>query len=80
MYFFFFFLGEKCQIDDDPVSMVIEDTQPFSIVEDKGFKRFVKSLNPNYVLPTKKVIKALKIVLLLNKQFTMWTGRTEAQT
>lgn len=69
----------KCQIDDDLVSMVIEDTQPFSIVEDKGLKRFVKSLNQNYVLLTKKVIKALN-VLLLDKQFTMWTGRTEAQT
>lgn len=49
------------------VSMVIEDTQPFSIVEDKGFKRFVRSLNPSYVLHIKKVVKALKIVLLLNK-------------
>ena len=59
--------GEKSQIDEDLVRMVIEDTQPFSIVEDKGFKRFVKSLNPTYVLPTKKVIKALNMVLLLNK-------------
>ncbi|XP_076747072.1 uncharacterized protein LOC111500676 isoform X3 [Maylandia zebra] len=53
--------GEQSQIDEDLVSMVIEDSQPFSIVEDKGFKRFVKSLNPSYVLPTKKVIKAVKI-------------------
>ncbi|KAG7481757.1 hypothetical protein JOB18_004138 [Solea senegalensis] len=48
--------GEKSQIDEDLVSMVIEDTQPYSIVEDKGFKRFVKSLNPTYVLPSKKLL------------------------
>ncbi|XP_076746565.1 uncharacterized protein LOC143421316 [Maylandia zebra] len=53
--------GEQSQIDEDLVSMVIEDSQPFSIVEDKGFKRLVKSLNPSYVLPTKKVVKAVKI-------------------
>ncbi|XP_076738533.1 uncharacterized protein LOC143416797 [Maylandia zebra] len=51
--------GEQSQIDEDLVSMVIEDSQPFSIVEDKGFKRFVESLNPSYVLPTKKALKVM---------------------
>ncbi|XP_025761486.1 zinc finger BED domain-containing protein 4-like [Oreochromis niloticus] len=44
--------GEQSPIDEDLVSMVIEDSQPFSIVEDKRFKRSVKSVNPSYVLPT----------------------------
>lgn len=65
--FYFLSSGEKSQIDENLVSMVIVDTQPFSIMEDKGFQRFVRSLNPTYVLSTKKVIKTLKIVLLLNK-------------
>ena len=37
------------------MDMVVEDSQPFSIVEDSGFKKLVKALNPNYVLPTKQV-------------------------
>lgn len=61
LYLYCLSSGEQSQIDEDLVSMVIEDSQPFSIVEDKGFKRFVKSLNPSYVLPTKKAIKAVKI-------------------
>lgn len=34
---------------------LIADTQPFNIVEDQVFRRFVKELKPNYVLPTRKV-------------------------
>ena len=42
-------------MDEALVDMVIEDSRPFSIVEDKGFKKLVKALNPNYVLPTRQV-------------------------
>lgn len=42
-------------MDEALVAMIIEDTQPFSIVEDQGFRKFVKALNPNYNLPTRKV-------------------------
>ena len=49
------FSGDKNKMDEALVGMVIEDTQPFSIVEDQGFRKFVKALNPNYVLPTRKV-------------------------
>lgn len=42
------FLGEKNEIDEALVNMTIEDTWgPFSIVEDQGFRKFVKTLNPN---------------------------------
>ncbi|XP_029292076.1 zinc finger BED domain-containing protein 4-like isoform X2 [Cottoperca gobio] len=34
--------------------MVIEDSQPFTIVEDKGFRTLVKAFSPNYVLPTRQ--------------------------
>ncbi|KAI3376157.1 hypothetical protein L3Q82_016684, partial [Scortum barcoo] len=39
--------------------MVIEDSQPFTIVEDKGFRKLVKALNPAYVLPTRQALKAM---------------------
>lgn len=32
------------------------DFQPFSVVEDKGFKDFVRALNPSYDLPSRKHI------------------------
>lgn len=36
--------------------MVTEDFQPFSIVDDSGFKQFVNALNPSYEIPSRKVI------------------------
>lgn len=32
------------------------DFQPFSVVEDYGFKKFVANLNPSYELPSRKTI------------------------
>ena len=34
--------------------MIAVDGQPYSIVEDIGFNRLMKSLKPNYVLPSRK--------------------------
>ncbi|KAL0973170.1 hypothetical protein UPYG_G00199880 [Umbra pygmaea] len=39
--------------------MVVKDLQPFTIVEDEGFRAFVKKLDPSYVLPSRKVLKAM---------------------
>lgn len=36
--------------------MFTDDLQPFSIVEDKGFKEFIQALNPAYELPSRKTI------------------------
>ncbi|XP_034455384.1 zinc finger BED domain-containing protein 4-like [Hippoglossus hippoglossus] len=46
--------GEKNDVDEALVNMVIEDSQPFTIVEDKGFRKLVKAFNPTYVLPTRQ--------------------------
>ncbi|KAJ2954342.1 hypothetical protein O0L34_g2603 [Tuta absoluta] len=48
--------NEKKKIDDLLMQLFIYDYQPFSIVEDRGFKAFVEGLNPSYVLPTRKVL------------------------
>lgn len=47
--------GEKNDVGMALVNMVTEDTQTFSIVEDRGFRKFVEALNPTYVLPTRQV-------------------------
>lgn len=44
------------QIDDSLMLLFIHDFQPFSIVEDYGFKKFVSVLNPSYDLPSRKTI------------------------
>ncbi|CAH0726848.1 unnamed protein product, partial [Brenthis ino] len=36
--------------------MITQDYQPFSVVEDNGFKGFVEALNPSYELPNRKLI------------------------
>lgn len=48
-------MTRKKELDEALVSMIVKDTQPFSIVEDAGFREFVAKLDPTYVLPTRKV-------------------------
>jgi len=38
------------------LKLFVNDYQPFKIVEDSGFKNFVKALNPNYELPNHHAI------------------------
>ena len=35
------------------LKMIVRDFQPFSIVEDAGFREFVHALDPSYVIPTR---------------------------
>ncbi|CAK1584211.1 unnamed protein product [Parnassius mnemosyne] len=44
----------KKQIDDHLMNLFIWDLQPFSIVEDKGFREFIKFAFPNYTIPSRK--------------------------
>lgn len=43
------------------------DFQPFRMIEDKGFQNFVKQINPNYVLPSRKTVSATYIPALYEK-------------
>lgn len=36
--------------------MVVKDTQPFSLLKDKGFRAL---LHPAYILPSRKALKAM---------------------
>lgn len=44
------------KIDESLMLLFTRDFQPFSIVEDYGFKKFVMALNPSYQLPARKTI------------------------
>lgn len=47
---------EKKKLDKLLLGLITKDYQPFSIVEDNGFVEFVHGLNPNYSLPSRKVL------------------------
>lgn len=44
--------NKKKELDNLVVRMIVEDLQPLSVVEDKGFKKLVNGLNPRYDLPS----------------------------
>ncbi|KAK1888975.1 Zinc finger BED domain containing protein 4 [Dissostichus eleginoides] len=57
----------KQDLDEALVNLIVKDTQPFSVVEDVGFRAFVALLDPNYVIPTRQAMVDAKCVLERNK-------------
>ncbi|XP_034397254.1 zinc finger BED domain-containing protein 1-like [Cyclopterus lumpus] len=49
----------KQELNEALVSMIVKDTQPFTVVDDVGFRAFVSKLDPNYVIPTRQALKAM---------------------
>lgn len=45
---------KKKHLDELLMHMIVADLQPLSIVEDKGFRKFVNGLDPRYVLPSRR--------------------------
>lgn len=61
---------KKEEIDRDLLDLFIKDYQPFSIVEDAGFKKFTKWI-PGYELPSRKTISNSMIPALYHESFNM---------
>ncbi|XP_077097966.1 E3 SUMO-protein ligase ZBED1-like [Siphateles boraxobius] len=51
----------KRELDEALVNMVVKDSQPFSIVDDCGFKEFVSLLDSTYTLPSRKALKNMVV-------------------
>jgi len=49
-------LTKSKQIDNQLAIVIAKEFQPYSLVENKEFKKFVKLLNPGYTLPSRKTI------------------------
>ncbi|KAI4467721.1 dna replication-related element factor isoform a [Holotrichia oblita] len=49
-------IQDKKNIDDSLLLLFTRDFQPFSVVDDYGFKKFVSTLNQSYELPSRKTI------------------------
>lgn len=48
----------KNAVEEALINMVIEDCQPFSFVEDTGFRKLIQAFDPTYVLPTRRVCES----------------------
>ncbi|KAL0812030.1 hypothetical protein ABMA28_009424 [Loxostege sticticalis] len=53
--------------------MMTLDFQPFSIVEDEGFKEFVAAVNPSYELPSRKTLSNA----LLSSEYSEQLGKVQ---
>ncbi|KAK7156879.1 hypothetical protein R3I94_006810 [Phoxinus phoxinus] len=51
--------SKKEMVNEALVYMVIKDSQPFSIVDEDGFKEPLHVLDPTYVIPTRMGLKAM---------------------
>lgn len=47
--------------------MIVKEYYPFSIVEDKEFKKLINMLNPGYSLPSRKTLSVSLLPVLYNK-------------
>nr|XP_020464943.1 uncharacterized protein LOC109965354 [Monopterus albus] len=61
MYTFSLPGNRKQDLDDCFVNFIFKDSQPFSVVEDVGFKELVAKLDPTYALPTRKALKNMVV-------------------
>ena len=48
--------NRKQEIDRLVLRMMVRDLQPFSVVEDEGFKDLIRGLDPRYNLPSRRTI------------------------
>lgn len=44
---------QKNKVDEALITMIAKDFQPFSIVEDEGFREYTAALDPSYALPSR---------------------------
>ncbi|KAI7795324.1 putative zinc finger BED domain-containing protein 6-like, partial [Triplophysa rosa] len=51
--------SRKQMIDEALVNMIIKDSQPFSVVEDEGFRGLIHTRDRTYVLPSRQALKKM---------------------
>ncbi|KAK7881406.1 hypothetical protein WMY93_029815 [Mugilogobius chulae] len=60
--------AKQTTTDEELAKMIALDFQPFSIVDDRGFNKFVYALNPMYALPSRKTLCQKMIPDLYHRQ------------
>lgn len=59
--YLFVLVGRKQDLDEALVNMIVKNLQPFSILDDSGFKDFVALLDPTYTLPSRRALKNMVV-------------------
>lgn len=67
-------------IDEELAKMIARDFQPFSVVEDKGFRSYTQDLNPMYVLPSRKTLSQKTIPRLYDRERASLQERVKEAT
>ncbi|XP_060790819.1 zona pellucida protein C [Neoarius graeffei] len=71
--------GRKKELDEVFLKMIMKDVQPFPMVEDEGFRAFVRKVDPTYILPTSKALKTRVVSNLGFSAFpASWSGPAES--
>ncbi|KAJ4922008.1 hypothetical protein JOQ06_004027, partial [Pogonophryne albipinna] len=58
---------QQSKVDQALVKMIATDFQPFTIVEDRGFRAYTAALDPSYVLPSRGTISKRMLPNLFEK-------------
>ena len=58
---------QQGKVDEALVKMLATDFQPFSIVEDRGFRAYTQALDPTYVLPSRSTLSTQMVPNLFEK-------------
>lgn len=59
---------ERNKIDFCLLKMILYDFQPFSIVNDIGFREYTHALNPNYEIPDRKTLSVTLLPKVYEKR------------
>ncbi|XP_019744028.1 uncharacterized protein LOC109526890 [Hippocampus comes] len=51
--------SRKHALDQAVLNFIIKESQPLSIVESDGFRQLLRTLEPSYVLPSRKIVKEM---------------------
>jgi len=49
-------MSKSKAIDQQLVKMIVKEYRPFSVVEDKEFRKLIQMLNPSYIIPSRKTV------------------------
>lgn len=58
---------QRQKVDNALISMIAKDFQPFSVVDDEGFKEFTAALDPSYTLPSRHTLSRKMLPALYDK-------------
>lgn len=72
--------AKQNKIDEKLAILIAQDFQPFSIVEDSGFRGYAQALNPSYVPPSRKTLSKKILPRLYEREYSALKERVKKAT